>query len=531
MTVTQKDAVPQDAPQLYEEGLAQLKLGNKLAARTSFEQALAVDNSLSAAHYQLGNCQRLAGDEDAAEASLRQAIALDPTLHEAYFSLAFLLRDQGRIIEIDPLLTALATALPEDAEHIEQAAGLLAEYGRFQTALSLFQRAQSLRPSLARLHLRIGQMLMATGNFSQSSEAFENAIQCEPRFGPAYLLLAHHMKAEAPDDKRIALCEAKLDLPDLPSDTRTCLHFALGKLLDDAHDFTSAFEHFHAGNQLRHRQIQHDRMSWEQFFETQSQMPAMQTSLAKQGDPTPIFIIGMLRSGTTLVDRLLSNHSTVYSLGETEMVDRLAESLAQHAGVAYPISLRRLTAEHLEMLAEQYRARWPRDSRNSRYIIDKNPLNFMHVGLIAQLFPEARFIHCKRDARDVALSIYFQHFAHERNAYAYDLANIGHFYSGYIKLMNHWQKLFPGMIYSIKYENLVDDPEREMRKLTDFLKLAWEPGCMDPQINENAISTASVWQARQPLYADSVGRWRNYATQLSAFVSALPESERSMLKE
>ena len=528
MMATPHDSAPDQARRSYEEGLARLSSGDRQAARSAFTRALALDDSLAAAHYQLGNCLRLSGEESAAEQALRHAISLDPGLADAYFSLGFMLRDQGRVSEIDTLLIALANARPEDAERIEQAAGLLAEYGCIETALDLFERALSQRPTLARLHLRVGQMLQNLGQFAQSSNALETAIKCDPGFGPAYLLLAHTRKANRPDDARLALCQSKLAEADLPDNTRICLHFALGKLLDDLGDFSAAFRQFQAGNQLRRRQAGYDRATWEQFFETQRQMPAPPTVPSRQTNPTPVFIIGMLRSGTTLVERMLSNHTSVYALGETEMVDRLAETLSQHAGIPYPLCLRRLTAEHLENLADQYRARWPREALKARYVLDKNPLNFMHLGFITQLFPDSHFIHCQRDARDTALSIYFQNFAHPRNAYAYDLDDIAHFYTGYRKLMARWHTLFAPRIHDVIYENVVANPEREMRKLTDTLELAWEPGCASPQAGDNAISTASVWQARQPVYRDSVGRWRNYADQLAPFMAAIPPSARPL---
>ncbi|MDE2235876.1 MAG: sulfotransferase [Gammaproteobacteria bacterium] len=531
MTVTHKqDTLPSDkALHLYKEGVAQLTQGKTSSAHESLTQAVALDNTLAPAHYQLGNCQRLMGEDTAAEASLRQAIALDRELHDAYFSLAFLLRNQGRVSDIEPLLTAMAEAISEDAEHIEQAAGLLAEYGRNQAALKLFERAQQLRPELARLHVRIGQMLMGLGEFSRANEAFLHAIQCDPQSGPAYLMLAHSSKAEAMDDQRIGICKTRLEDAQLPANTRICLHFALGKLLDDTREYSPAFEHYLSGNRMHRRQIRYDRLQWEQFVDTQCQMPALQATLAKQTAPTPVFVVGMLRSGTTLVDRMLSNHSAVYALGETEMLDRLAESLSQHAGVPYPLCLRRLTAEHLEMLAQEYRSRWPREASKARYIVDKNPINFMYIGLIAQLFPEARFIHCTRDPRDTALSIYFQHFAHTRNAYAYDLGDIGHFYLGYRKLMLYWQSMYANTIHQIEYEAMVGDAETGMHKLLDFLSLNWEPGCANTQASDKTISTASVWQARQPIYSDSVGRWRNYSEYLTPFMRILPDSERALL--
>ncbi|MGH8414417.1 MAG: tetratricopeptide repeat-containing sulfotransferase family protein, partial [Gammaproteobacteria bacterium] len=386
--VRSNDSAKNQARHLYEEGLARLNTGDVQTARDAFARALTLDDSLAMAHYQLGNCLRQIDETSAAEQALRAAIARDPGLADAYFSLVFLLRDQGRVSEIDGVLTAMAEALPEDAKHIEQAAGLLAEYGRIGTALDLFERAVSQRP-LARLYMRIGQMQQILGQFAQSSSALETALQHDPNFGAAYLLLAHNRRAIGKDDTRLGLYQSRLADAKLPDNTRICLHFALGKLLDDLGDFPAAFQQYQAGNQLRRQQGPYDRATWEWLFETQHQMPWPQTVASGHNHPTPVFIIGMLRSGTTLVERMLSNHPDIHALGETEMVDRLAEALAQQTGVPYPVCLRGLTAENFAELAHQYRARWPRETLQARYVLDKNPLNFMHLGLILQLFPDA----------------------------------------------------------------------------------------------------------------------------------------------
>lgn len=511
------------ADSLYKDGRLAAAEGRLQDALAALSHALAMDPARADAHYEQGNVLRRLDRLQAAESALRAALRLDPRLSDAYFSLAFLLRDQGRMREIEECLVALADAVPEDAKRIEQAAGLLADYGCLPQALGLFRRAARLKPALPRLSLQIGQLEQKLGRFPDAHAAFMQAIHQDPLSGPAYLLLAQNGRAEDGSDERLGLCTRALGLPALPENTRICLHFACGKLLDDLGNYDQAFDQFRSGNLLRRAQAGFDRSIWSRYFLDLQKIPAPLPDKKPETDsPVPVFIVGMPRSGTTLIHRLLSNHPAVYGLGETEMVDQLVETLARHTGTDYPACLSGLKAADFRLLARQYRARWPRAASKARYVLDKNPLNFMHIGLIARLFPEARFIHCLRDPRDVALSVYFQNFAHPRNVYAYDLEDIGHFFSGYQSLMAHWQSEFASRLHTLCYERVVTDPENEIRDLLNALGLEWNEACIAPETGDQEISTASVWQARQPLYSDSIGRWQHYENQLKPFMDAVP---------
>jgi tetratricopeptide (TPR) repeat protein len=510
---------------LYKDAEQAVRDGRLQDALTALSGAIEIAPTRADVHYKRGNVLRRLDRAEAAESALREALRLDPRLADACFSLVFLLRDQGRIQDICAILGALADAIPEDAERIEQAAGLLADYGCFPEALDLFQRAASLRPELPRLDLQIGQLQQKLGQFADAQTAFMEAIRKDPLSGPAYLLMAHNNRASDASDARLGLCAQALDSPSLPENTRICLHFALGKLQDDVGNYEQAFRQLKSGNMLRRAQTGFDRTVWQQYFlDLQKILPLQLENQPGRESPTPVFIVGMPRSGTTLMHRLLSNHPAVIGLGETEMVDQLVETLARHTATDYPACLSSLRATDFALLARQYRARWPREASGARYVLDKNPLNFMHIGLIARLFPEARFIHCLRDPRDVALSIYFQNFAHPRNSYAYDLEDIGHFYAGYHALMVHWQSVFGARIQRIRYEHVVTRPEDEIRQLLSALGLEWDEACIAPETGNQGISTASVWQARQPLYSDSIGRWHHYEQQLRPFLGAVPSA-------
>jgi hypothetical protein len=249
--------------------------------------------------------------------------------------------------------------------------------------------------------------------------------------------------------------------------------------------------------------------------------PDKVTPLPKNA-PTPLFVVGMLRSGTTLVERILASHPQVHGMGEVNWMAELVGQAKTQTGSGYPALLDVLTDAHIAELRAAYRARWSQDSKDATYIVDKNPLNFIYLGLIARMFPNARIVHCQRDPRDTGTSIYFQNFANTVNSYAYDLKDIGQFHNGYHEVMEHWQRVLPhGMLHSVVYEKLVAAQETETRRLLAALELKWNPACLEFQALPDNIATASVWQARQALYGTAVGRWRHYQRHLKPLLDTL----------
>ncbi|HXV74641.1 MAG TPA: sulfotransferase, partial [Sphingomonadales bacterium] len=237
--------------------------------------------------------------------------------------------------------------------------------------------------------------------------------------------------------------------------------------------------------------------------------------------PTPVFIVGMLRSGTTLLERMLDAHPSLFGAGELNFIPALAEGLGTEAGYVYPQSALRSEPEALGEAARYYLTMLAGYANGEKIVTDKNPLNFMHLGLIALLFPNAKIIHCRRDPLDTCLSIYFQNFAHAANAYAYDLKNIAAFYREYAALMEHWYEVLPIDICAVDYEDLVAAPEKNLRRVLAYLGLPYDEKCLGRPSENRAVATASLWQARQPLYQSSIGRWRNYESHIGPLIEAL----------
>lgn len=516
-----------EAQAAFQAGLVCLQAGNINEAESRFRDAIRMDGRLAAAHYQLGNCLRRGGMEDRAERALKEAIRLDPDLHEAYHSLAFLYQQAGRGEEAGPPLVALSERAPRDALLQRQVAGLLEECGCYAEAVVVNERLVGLEPNNPRHYVRLAQHYQKLGRYQDAERICNQLIHTHADAGAAYHVLAHTRKMKSEDKSLAAHYEQVLIKPGLSEETRLCLHFGLGKIYDDLGAYDAAFGHFKSGNDLRHAAVNFEHTNWKTFInrlksvftDTTLQNPA--NTADTHGEPMPIFIVGMPRSGTTLVERILASHPAVLGIGEKELLDQLSALLSESLGSEYPECALRVPADQWQEIAHQYRRQWPKAAQAYLAVVDKNPLNFLHLGLITRLFPNARIVHCTRDPLDTCLSVYFQNFAHPRNSYAYNLEDIAFFYNCYRELMTHWKANLPLAIHELNYESLATDAETQIRDLIRTLGLEWNDNCLQPQNHPSSISTASAWQARQPIYKDSIGHARHYLKHLGNLKAAL----------
>ena len=323
----------------------------------------------------------------------------------------------------------------------------------------------------------------------------------------AWLRLAHTHKFTRGDDPDLQLLREALPRTDLGDNARLCAMFGLGKALDDLGERAEAAKLLRAANAEGRARFPWDDRGWQRFVEMQLRT-RVPLPLPVDDRTVPVFIVGLPRSGTTLVASQLARHPEVCNRSELNWISALAAKLgpAPSAGAL-------TTASHV------YRAQLRQDDAPVRCYIDKNPLNFRHLGLIAAMFPNARIIHCRRDVRDTALSLWGQHFAHDDMNWAYDFADIASYARGYQTLMEHWRKVLPLRVLELDYESLVSNTAANMTRLYTFLGLPAPPAAApagdkparSADAPRDAIATASVWQARQAVYASSVARWRGYA--------------------
>ncbi len=529
MTPAPMAAPGQDA---FNRGLQLLQSGQAQAAVQQLQAARRLIPSDPYLLYTLGNGLRLCDRPAEAAEALQAALALEPDHVDAAFSLAFLYIQQAETGRAAAVLLALCKLRAGDGGVWERAAGLLAGVKENAAAAELYEQATRHAPTRGDLQLYLGSQYQKIGLYDDAAAAFQRASELDPSLGSAYMLLANTRRFTEVDRDFERRCRASLELPALSTDNAACIHFALGKMYDDSGDYENAFQDYRRGNELRRRSTPFDRQAWASLVEKLPKVfKDLRLPAAQPVVPGPAFVVGMPRSGTTLVARLLGNAPSVHGIGETEMLDAFIQRIAEIKAAPYPDCLLQLDESELAAIAADYRRQLPSGNPQTHFVVDKNPLNFMHVGLISLLFPGAPIIHCRRDPLDTCLSFYFQNFAHARANYAYDLGDIAAFYTGYHRLMAFWEEQLPGRLINVDYATLVADPENTLQTLYTRLDLPWSQAAARPESNPGTIATASAWQARQPVHTQSVGRWRRYAAHLQGLQQALEDAGVSLAAE
>ena len=483
-------------------------------------QALARDPSLSASHFWLGNTHRLLGDCQASEQALKKAIELAPDQARAYVSLAYLYREGGRLDEAAETMMALTKGAKGQTGTFKKIAEFMVDIRRLDLAERVLSRILPEENENPEFLTRLGQIRQNLGMFDEAAQVYRRAIIRNPSSDAAYLGLSVVKKFQSPEDPDAVILRQALDNQGVDREAIICSHFALGKVMDDCRDYEQAFEHYEAANSLKSESVSFDRAAFRRLVQGVKDTFSKDFFASSPKDPVagpaPIFIVGMLRSGTTLVESIVAGHAKVFGAGELSHIEMLAKNLGRETGISgsYPGYVPMLDQAALTSAARYYLQEVSVQSAGEPYLIDKNPLNFMHLGLIAALFPNAKVIHCQRNALDTALSVYFQHFAHEANAYAYDLGDIAAVTLEYRRLMDHWYCDLPLDIFDLDYQALVKFPEKVTQRLMNYLGLDWDQDCLDFHDKERVVETASPWQVRQPLYRSSIDRWKNYQKHL-----------------
>lgn len=456
-------------------------------------------------HCLYGHALRLHGDRSIAEQELRVAVRADAGLREAVWSLSFLLREQGRFQAVADVLRSHAAQVSGDADEIRRVATFLAQCNHHADALEICDGVPiaNVTPQLLSLS---GSLASTLGQFDRAARDLRRSLELEPRQAAAWLWFAMARPFHDREDPDLKLLDTVAQKAEQGSELHVCTRFALGKAFDDLGDIESAVRRFREANDLVANRQPWNAAEWQAFVARQLAAP-LPTALDDSG-VAPIFVVGMPRTGTTLIAKLLSDHPHISNRGELAWLP----AFAKQAGLqASPTFLRRA--------AELYSAQLRQDDAPSRYYMDKNPFNFRYLGLAAALFPNARVIHCLRDPRDSALSMWRQYFADSDAGYAYRFSDIALVMQGHDALMTHWKAVLPLPFYEVRYEELVTGSAQVVSKLLHDLEL-------DPKLagstSSNVIGTASMWQARQPIHSGSVGRWHAYAEYLPELVAAIP---------
>ena len=450
-----------------------------------------------------------------------RAIALKPDYANAHFNRGYTLEKMQRSGEALASYDRTIALKPDHANAYNNRGVIQQALRRYDDAIASYRAALTIRPDYAEAHNNLGIALLNKGSIPDAEQAFRKALELKTDFpDPLFNLttICKYQDADNPEANRI---KKFLSRPGISAEHRAHLNFALGKIYDDCRRYDEAFECFRQANEVRNAHVSYDaaavtKMTGE-IIEVFSREFLAQPFPFASSSNAPLFIVGMPRSGTTLFASILSNHRAIATAGELSTIPHLAASLKElvGGGTSYPQAARQITPAVASKLIVDYEQRLRRDvSAEIPHVIDKNPLNFQHLGFIAMLFPGARFIHCTRHPLDTGLSNYFQRFPLNLD-YCFDLRNIGHFHLEYVRLMAHWRTIPAVKLIEISYEDMVSRTEPVVRQILDFLELEWDEQCLAPHTNKYPVETASMWQVRQPIYGHARERWRHYEQQLA----------------
>ena len=463
-----------------------------------------------------------------------------PHSADAWYNLGYLLRRTGDVSgALDAYAQALACgATSPEQIHLNRAALYSDHLHQDAAALRELELALRCRPDYAPALLNLGNLHEELGARDQAIAAYSRLIAI-PQTDVALHALqlqatARLLHLDPPlhaEDGRLLELGQAVSRPGQDAEIVATLLHALAHAYDRLGLHARAFDAASAGNRHGHAQAKrYDPLRTQQHFDHIATVFAaadgatsMLPQVTEQDTAAPLFICGMFRSGSTLLEQALSRHSCIAAGGEMDALPRLvAQSLSP-----FPQAAQALSAQTLAQLAARYRQRMAAavpEHEHLRYISDKRPDNFQLIGLIKQLFPAARIVHTRRHALDNGLSIFMQQLNPHGFSYAGRLEDIGDFYAAYQRLMNHWLALYPDSIHTFDYDAFVAAPEPTLRALLDLLQLPWEPDCLDFHQAPGAVRTASYWQVRRPLHADASGRWRHYAAQLAPLRAALAQA-------
>jgi len=554
-----------EAPVHNNIGYALQRLDRHKEAANHFRKALSLNPSYAEAHNNLGNSLQSLSLTDEAIEHYRKALYLRPDFAEVHNNLGSALASKNRFEEaIEQYRKALALSpgnfeahmnlanslgalelLRESLTHYDQAIALdpanpepyaragfmLFHAGRVDDAITYCERALAIDPGHVNARRNLGVALRAIGKIAEAVQCFENVLAVAPeKATAAYYNLATTRKMASSDPHFATMRKLAGKIETLETDDQIALHFALGKAFADTGDHRLAFHHLLKGNALKRREfIDYDEAEALRRFERVAKVFDRKLFEKKNdaGNPSrvPIFIVGMPRSGTSLVEQILASHPKVFGAGESYEMVTLADSIRGAGNSEFPEAVAELSSDQLRTIGKSYVDAIRALAPDAERITDKMPGNFANVGLIHLALPNARIIHTCRDPRDTATSCFSLLFA-LGHAYSYDLAELGRYLRAYQKLMRHWHQVLPeGVMIDVQYETLVNDLEHQAKRIVEHCGLEWDEACLSFYEAKRPVRTASVIQVRQPIYASSVGRWRVYEGNLQPLLRELSKKD------
>jgi tetratricopeptide (TPR) repeat protein len=554
---------PRHAESFHFLGLIAYQGGDYDAAIESIGEAIRLRNDNAWYHCNLGNALMAPGRFDEAIAHYERALIVSPGHVNAHSNLGVALVQQGRIDDAVGHYMQVLAIKPDHAEAHNNLGVALVQQGRIDDAVMHYERALALQPNNADAHSNLGVALMRQGRMDDAEARHRRVLAINPDHPDAHNELgniskvrgkfddamAHYAKAIAirpayaeahfsraeikkfhPDDADLAALEALAARNDLPVTKAPLIHFALAKALEDTGDYTRAFESLRKGNDLKRRQFSYDEPGIGELFRRTAS--AFDSSLFDrfqgEGHPSkmPIFVLGMPRSGSTLIEQILASHPQVHGAGELPDLEITARAIlnAGNEPAPFPERIPALDGPALRQIARSYLAGLPPLADGKIRIVDKMPGNFLNIGLIRLALPNAMIIHTMRDPVDTCLSCYSKLFT-SGQLFSYELGELGRLYRRYRDLMAHWRSVLPSdAMLDVSYEDVVDDLEGQARRLIAYCGLPWDDRCLSFHRNSRPVKTASTVQVRQPLFRSSLERWRKYEAGLAPLLGELSDA-------
>lgn len=495
-------------------------------ALAAFERAIVLKPEFLKAHLGAGNVLRDTKKYVEAISKFRLALAINPNFAEAYHYLGVALIEQENIDDAIPVLRKAVALRPMYMEAQMSLANALEQNGDSEEALGIYQGILERAPQNVAIHNNVGNILKNLGRMDEAVEHYQKALEIDPDHAPAHYNLSRTQKSDGGDGDETSRMEDLLKDEGLDDNRKINLHFALGKIYDDLGLYDKAFKHFESGNDLDTRG---------EAFNAENHSMVVNRLMAQfnknffnkrygigSESAMPVFIVGVPRSGTTLVEQTLSSHPQVHGAGELAEIGTAVQRMQATVGEGspYPECITELDAISAIKIAEDYLRFIRKDAGDAIRVTDKMPGNFLHLGIIALLFPKATIINCRRQPEDVALSCYFQHFT-AIMPFSRKLDDLGSYISDYDRIVKHWHDVLPIKILDVHYEDMIGDHEGMSRKIVEHAGLEWDDSCLDFYKQDRPVKTASSWQVRQPIYETSVARWKNYEKNIKPLTKAL----------
>ena len=461
-----------------------------------------------------------------AEKLLKRVVEIAPKFIIAWHELGNALREQGKDEEAIVLLEKVLEIDGENATTFYQLAAALAVAGRTAESAKSYQKAVQIDPSLVGAYLGLGHTLKTMGDLEGGISAYKKARKLKPNIGEISFSLSN-LKTFRFSDLEIEDMKRRLNNPKLDKPSKVAFSFSLGKSYEDSGDYDEAFQYYKMGNEIQRSLITYDpvqtEVSNDKLKEVFSSEFFQEISTTNPGnkDSSPIFIVGMPRSGSTLLEQILASHSQVDGTRELPDLGIVSQMLNnKEKGTLYPGGIRKMQMSEIHDLGKTYLDRANRHRQGAPYFTDKMPNNFAHIGLIATIMPNAKIIDARRHPLDSCIGCFKQHWALGQT-YAYDMFELGEFYLEYDSLMEHWNQVLPGKVLRVQYEDVVQDLEMQVKLILDYCDLPFEESCINFHQTKRSVATASSEQVRQPIYTKSLNTWKKFESHIDPLIEIL----------